>query len=180
MSKSLGNVVWAKDVLQKYSGNVVRLMILNNHYRQTILFKEELLDRSVVEFDKIERSFLSLYRTLELNDAFEDAGVHPIMNEFLDYLADDFSTPNAITVLFQLIKEINIAIRSQESYYKLNQFFAAFQGMLYILGLHVDVIPLSDTDKSLVRAWQGAREMKDFQQADLLRAEIAKRGIKLS
>jgi cysteinyl-tRNA synthetase len=180
MSKSLGNVVWAKDVLQKYSGNVVRLMILNNHYRQTILFKEELLDRSVVEFDKIERSFLSLYRTLELNDAFEDAGVHPLMNEFLDYLADDFSTPNAITVLFQLIKEINIAIRSQESYYKLNQFFAAFQGMLYILGLHVDVIPLSDTDKSLVRAWQGAREMKDFQQADLLRAEIAKRGIKLS
>ncbi|HOE77491.1 MAG TPA: cysteine--tRNA ligase [Bacilli bacterium] len=180
MSKSLGNVVWAKDVLQKYSGNVVRLMILNNHYRQTILFKEELLDRSVVEFDKIERSFLSLYRTLELNDAFEDAGVHPLMNEFLDYMADDFSTPNAITVLFQLIKEINIAIRSQESYYKLNQFFAAFQGMLYILGLHVDVIPLSDTDKSLVRAWQGAREMKDFQQADLLRAEIAKRGIKLS
>ena len=122
MSKSLGNVVWAKDVLQKYSGNVVRLMILNNHYRQTILFKEELLDRSVVEFDKIERSFLSLYRTLELNDAFEDAGVHPLMNEFLDYMADDFSTPNAITVLFQLIKEINIAIRSQESYYKLNQF----------------------------------------------------------
>jgi len=62
----------------------------------------------------------------------------------------------------------------------LNQYFTAFQGMLYILGIHVDVTPLSDTDKSLVRAWQGAREMKDFQQADLLRAEIAKRGIKLS
>ena len=89
-------------------------------------------------------------------------------------------TPNAITVLFQLMKEINIAIRTQETYHKLNQYFTAFQGMVYILGIHVDVTPLSDTDKSLVRAWQGAREMKDFQQADLLRAEIAKRGIKLS
>lgn len=179
MSKSLGNVIWAKDILENYDGNVVRLMVLNNHYRQIITFKEELLERSQLEYEKITRAWISLNRRLELSEFVITNEDLSIIDEFLEEMANDFNTPNAITLLYQLVKDINIALRSNKTTTELSMMLNAFKKMLYVLGIELPFVPLTSEEKALVESWQIARTDKDFVTADLLRNEINERGIKL-
>ncbi len=179
MSKSLGNVVWAKDLLEKYPYQAVRLMILNNHYRQSIAYKDELIERSCTEWDKISRAYLGLYRELELAGILDEKPEEKYLPEFLTNMADDFNTPNAFTVMYGLLKEINTSMRANPKNYEL---LAGFKGsldvMLEILGLIPDVEPLTSEGKELLLAWRKARSEKNFTLADELRAKITELGIK--
>ena len=180
MSKSLGNVIWAKDLLAKYPYQAVRLMILNNHYRQSIAYKDELLDRSCTEWEKISRAYLGLYRELELNNITEEVEDNKYLEEFLKNMADDFNTPNAFTVMYQLLKEINTAMRNpQKDYQVLKSYQQTLNAMLEILGLDPEVSPLNDEEKELVLAWRKARTDKNFALADELRIKINELGIKI-
>lgn len=179
MSKSLGNVIWAKDILREYEGNVFRLMVLNNHYRQIITFKEELLERSKLEFEKVERAWYSLNRKLELSNFVLTNEFLPILDDFFEEMANDFNTPNAITLLFQLIKDINIALRGEKTLTELGKMLNTFKMMLYVLGIELPFTPLTIEEKALVEAWHVARTDRDFVTADCLRNEINERGIKL-
>ena len=179
MSKSLGNVVWAKDLLEKYPYQAVRLMILNNHYRQSIAYKDELIERSCTEWDKISRAYLSLYRELELCDILEAKPEEKYLSEFITNMADDFNTPNAFTVMYGLLKDINTSMRANPKNYEvLSSLKASLDIMLDILGLIPDVEPLTAEGKELLIAWKNARSEKNFALADELRAKITELGIK--
>jgi cysteinyl-tRNA synthetase len=179
MSKSLGNVVWAKDLLEKYPYQAVRLMILNNHYRQSIAYKDELIERSCTEWDKISRAYLSLYRELELCDIVEAKPEEKYLSEFITNMADDFNTPNAFTVMYGLLKDINTSMRANPKNYEvLSSLKASLDIMLDILGLIPDVEPLTAEGKELLIAWKNARSEKNFTLADELRAKITELGIK--
>ncbi len=179
MSKSLGNVIWAKDLLAKYPYQAVRLMILSNHYRQSIAYKEELMERSLTEWDKINKAYLSLYRELELAGYSEKTESSPLLEKFVADLADDFNTPNAFTVLYQLIKEINTANRmAVKDYSLLMSLKVTLDTMLEILGLIPDVKPLKENEKVLLLEWKKARAEKNFELADSLREKITELGIK--
>lgn len=180
MSKSLGNVVWTKDLLEKYPYQAVRLMILSNHYRQSIAYKDELIERSCTEWDKISRAYLSLYRELELANVKEGKVEEKYLSEFLENMADDFNTPNAFTVLYQLLKEINTSMRnSLKDYETLASYQASLDAMLNILGLIPDVVPLSFDERMLLLEWKLARNEKNFALADELRTKINELGIKI-
>lgn len=179
MSKSLGNVIWAKDLLEKYPYQAVRLMILNNHYRQSIAYREDLIERSCTEWDKIARAYLSLYRELELNNVQESLPDNKYLEEFLNNMADDFNTPNAFTTMYQLLKEINTSMRSsQKNYEVMASYKKTLDAMLQILGLIPCVKPLNNEEKDLLLAWKQARNDKNFTLADELRAKINELGIK--
>ncbi len=179
MSKSLGNVVWAKDLLDKYPYQAVRLMILNNHYRQSIAYKEDLIERSCTEWDKIARTYLSLYRELELNNVQDSLPDNKYLEEFLNNMADDFNTPNAFTTMYQLLKEINTSMRfSQKNYEIMASYKKTLDVMLQILGLIPCVKPLNNEEKELLLAWKEARNNKNFVLADELRGKINELGIK--
>lgn len=180
MSKSLGNVVWAKDLLAKYPYQAIRLMILNNHYRQSIAYKDELMERSLTEWDKITRAYVSLYRELELNDIVNDSNNdEKHLPLFLSAMADDFNTPNAFTVMYQLIKDINTCMRVPEKDFKvLQEYLNSLSVMLNILGLIPDVKPLLPNEKELLLKWREARKNKDFALADEIRQKITELGIK--
>ncbi len=179
MSKSLGNVIWTKDLINEYGGMIARLLIISNHYRQSINFTTELINQVATEWQKIDRAYLSVYRYLELNDAF-NKGTMDILDNFVAELVNDFSTPNAMTVLYQHIKDINVLLRSKEKdNEKIASAFNTLKTMLDILGLVPDVKPLSSEEKEVVLAWQNARNNKDFEKADLLRQQIQELGIKM-
>lgn len=179
MSKSLGNVIWTKDLINEYGGMIARLLIISNHYRQSINFTTELINQVATEWQKIDRAYLSVYRYLELNDAF-NKGTMDILDNFVAELVNDFSTPNAMTVLYQHIKDINVLLRSKEKdNEKIASAFNTLKTMLDILGLVPDVKSLSSEEKEVVLAWQNARNNKDFEKADLLRQQIQELGIKM-
>ena len=102
------------------------------------------------------------------------------MDDFLNEMAYDFNTANAVTALYSHIKNINKGLRNaSEDVLLLQKDLATFDAMLYVLGLKVDVKPLTEEEKELVNKWNLARKNKDFDTADTLRQEIVNRGIVL-
>ena len=68
MSKSLGNVWWAKDLIQKYSGNVVRWVLVSTQYRAPLNLSEESFTTAIKELSRIENAYKQASVTLQLND----------------------------------------------------------------------------------------------------------------
>lgn len=180
MSKSLGNVIWLKDIIDVYPPQAYRLFVLSNHYRQTINYSDELMKKMTIEWEKFEKTYVSLYRKIELNDLKFNGNDLEIMKEFLNEMAYDFNTANALSVLYNLQKKINKDLRNTNCLLdELKDDFQTLQDMFDIFGLFVDIQPLSIKEKELVHAWQKAREKKDFVKADELRLKITEMDIKL-
>lgn len=181
MSKSLGNVIWLKDVLEKYSYQAYRLFILANHYRQTVSYSNELMQNMENEWARLRKTYISLYRKLEIDESLhiEKAKIED-MARFIKEMAYDFNTANALTIIYDQVKNINKYMRdSNVDNETLNRLFNTLNDMFDIFGLGVNLKPLSDEELKLVRNWQQARKDKNFQLADTLRDEINKAGIEL-
>ena len=181
MSKSLGNVIWLKDLVEKYKPQAYRLLILANNYMQTINFDDEIMLQMANEWEKIDKVYTSLYRKLELaNVQEENVDYEELMNGFLTGMANNFNTSLAITALYDLMKVINRDLRNKSiENSELLKEKKAFNDMLEMLGLVPSVKPLSIEEKELVLKWQDARVNKDFELADKLRSEITEKGIVL-
>jgi cysteinyl-tRNA synthetase len=181
MSKSLGNVVWAHELLDRIDYQTYRLMVLNVPYRQPMNYKEDLLEQAKKDSEKIYRSYLTIFRQLELSaktEPMEDEEIKALRTGFVEAMSDDFNTANAITSIFQMTKLANNLLREKDQ--NLPRMTAAlklFSEMLWVLGMNFEIKPLSETDISLVKQWHEARKNKDFQLADELRQQINAKGI---
>lgn len=109
MSKSLGNVLLAKDVIALYGGAALRLMTLNTHYRAPLAFSEETIGEAVKNVKKIETTLKSLALALQAAGYDLDAIPGEGKEAFLDELCQDLNTPNAITILYAEMKTANRA-----------------------------------------------------------------------
>ncbi len=153
-------------------------MLLSSNYRQNINFTDELIEQACSDFEKIERTMIQLSRYLEINNLTKEEDTLSIYDDFLNALADDFNTPNALMYLQQTVKEVNILMRSKEKDPKvLNQYLATLKKMFYCFGLSLDFKPLNQDEISLIKKWQQARNDKDFELADTLRKEINEKGL---
>lgn len=181
MSKSLGNVIWLKDVLERVNPKAFRFFVVMNHYRQLILYKEELLQQAISEYEKIERVYITLSRKIELEGSTQETNEKTsFVDDFNVEMANDFNTANAVTVLYNLMKEVNKQLRSNPvDVSMLQKLRNSMQYMLEVFGVEVALEPLSKEDIELVRKWNVARANKDFAQADELRAVISQKGILL-
>ena len=190
MSKSTGNVLWADEMLDVIPTPIYRLMMLNVPYRQLLNYKEELVAQSTNDYDKIKRPYISAYRKLELASKlelekdfyteFNNQDILNVVSEFTEAMSNDFNTANAITAIFKVTKLMNNYLREKEVKFDLLlESLQALKSMLWVLGVYVDVNPLTDEEKELVNKWNEAKKVKDFETADKLRAEITNRNIVL-
>ncbi|MDD2259008.1 MAG: cysteine--tRNA ligase [Bacilli bacterium] len=184
MSKSLGNVIWANETIDKVGYQAYRFLMLNVPYRQPLSFREDLLEQAVIDFEKINRAFISLFRKLEFeyNDVnikeVKELVLLEIKKEFIAAMEDDFNTPNAITSVFKLIKITNKLLRNKNiSKDLLKEIYCLFSEFLWVLGMEIKINKLTTDEMKLVQSWKQARSNKDFTKADNLRDEITKKGI---
>lgn len=178
MSKSLGNVVLAKDMINKIGGATTRLVILNTHYRQPVTFTDETINASAQEVNKMT----SVYRQLALKLQVENYDLSlckPVyIDSFLKALSDDLNTANALTELFNIIKESNIALRNREiSLQKLGELFKTLEDMFYVLGLNITYTKMNQNDIDLYNKYLEYKEMKDFISSDKIRNQLIERKI---
>lgn len=182
MSKSVGNVVWANDLLDKVDHQVYRFMMLNVPYRQPLNYRDELLDQASVEYEKIRRSFNSLHRKLELSDIevkdFLVSEVEEIKHRFIEAMSNDFNTANAITEIINISKFANTILREKElDYDKLYATYKLFKEILWVLGIETQIEDLSEEDRKLVKEYEEARKARNFAVSDELRKIITEKGI---
>lgn len=178
MSKSLGNVWWAKDLIRDHGGNVIRWMMISVHYRAPLNLSAEAIETSKKELQKIQTAYKQAIVKLQLENAPEVEADPQMMQEFIDALNDDLNTPNAISVVYEVVKTINQTLRSRPMpTEKLASSTKALETMLSVLGIELDVIHLSEEDKKMYRDWRKAVKEKEFAVADSYRSKLQEKGI---
>ena len=179
MSKSLGNVIWAKDMIEKIGGNVLRWVFLSAHYRSPLNINEEAIETAKKELQKVQTSLKQAYVKLALADVeITDEAEDTLLTPFMDAMQDDMNTPNAFAALFETVKVLNQTIRQREvDLAFLQRIVKTVETMLDVLGIENNRLILSDEDKELHHKWKAAVKEKDFATADDYRARLIEKGI---
>lgn len=196
MSKSLGNFFTIRDLVGQddnpaRAGEVVRFLMLLSHYRSPLNFSTEVMEQARAGLD---RMYGALFKVRTETSAEEpDARVNNTFDEEFDRaLEDDFNTPSAISVLFDLVRAINrsfetgTASEAQSLSGQLERLGGKL-GLLYqdpaaMLGIGgvSDSAAESDADveiENLIEKRRQARRDKDFQLSDEVRAQLEEMGI---
>ena len=187
MSKSLGNVIWAKDLVSEIGYGAYRLMMLNVPYRQPMNFREESMSQAIADYEKINKARISLIRKLQIEKDVVDykrnitsSDLIALEEEFKEFLSNDFNTANAITAIQKVLKLINAYSRTKEfdAGYAC-ELLTLLDKEMWVLGIDSKIEVLNEEDLSLVRDWTKARNDKNFELADQYRQRITERGIVL-
>lgn len=178
MSKSLGNVLLAKDVIEKFGGPTCRLVILNTHYRQPVSFTEETINAATQEVNKMSFAFRQLALYMQINDYDFNLGKTINIDKFLNSLADDLNTSNALAEVYQTTKDANQILRNKEiNLQKVANLFKTLTDMFYVLGLDISYAKLTLEDKQIYNDYLQAKSSKDFALSDRLRSILIERNI---
>ena len=178
MSKSLGNVVYAKDLIEKVGGAVTRLVILSAHYRQPVNFTEETVEAAISEVNKMKMVNKQLALKLQSNNVDLSKGKATYIDNFLLALADDLNTSNALSELYNVIKLANQELRTKDADLdKLNDLFKTLNDMFSILGLDIGYVKMDENDRNLYHNYLKSKENKDFAESDRIRNILIEKGI---
>lgn len=177
MSKSLGNFILTKDIIQQYDPMVVRFFMLSVHYRNPINFTDELLDSAKNSFERIQISYQNLeHRKQTTANLGTDSEtwldkIKANKQAFEAAMDDDFNTANAITVLFELSKDANLYLEeNQTDRAVIESFQQAITEILHVLGISfVEEELLDEEIEALIEERNEARKSRDFDRADEIR-----------
>jgi cysteinyl-tRNA synthetase len=178
MSKSTGNFATIRELLARHDGEVIRFFIVRSHYRSPLNYSDEQLTDA-------RQALSRLYTALK--GAPADAGMpdweDATARRFREAMDDDFNTPEAVSVLFDLANEVN---RSNSS--KAAAQLRALGGVLGLLGRDSDEFLRSGRAqagiteaeiKALIAERDAARAAKNYRRSDEIRAEALEKGIVL-
>ena len=179
MSKSLGNTMWAKDVVLSLGTNLTRWLVSSVHYRKELNFSDETIETARKELDKVLTPLKQAYIKAALaNYVMGDDYDKESYRAFLDCLDDDMNTPNAYAVIFETVKKLNQTLRQREiDFAQVALYRNAVEKMLNVLGIVVDKPVIGETEKELFAKWNQAKAEKDFDSADKYRNELAEKGL---
>ena len=178
MSKSLGNIQLAKDVIAQIGPNVARWLLLSVNYRDVLNFSEETLEAARTELAKIEQALHQAEVKAQLANASLEGELDAHWNDFMEAMRDDLNTPNAYKVIFDTVKELNQSLRQRQiDFATVASHYSSVKKMLSVLGVFIDEIVLSDEDRELYARWNEAKAVKDFETADKYRAQLQERHI---
>ncbi|AVP56021.1 cysteine--tRNA ligase [Clostridium tetani] len=189
MSKSLNNFFTAREILEKYDADVVRLFMLSAHYRAQLNFSEELLQSAM---SAVERLYNAIYNLENLanevkrNDLNEEEKKYikkldEYREKYIEKMDDDFNTADAIAVIFDMIRDINSNVKSDSS----KKIIEYALSIIRELGSPLGILQKSteesveDEIQQLIDRREKARTEKNWALADEIRDGLKERGILL-
>jgi len=182
MSKSLNNGITIADFLKRYSAGQLRFWIAKNLWSSPLDYSESTMIEVKMALEKIEE-FIRKLKTIKLSVKSPAVikSIKTAKEDFYRELADDFNTPRAFAVVFELIKETNKLLDKNEVDKKsATEMYKFFEELNKIFGI-IDFkkLKISNVPKEVVelaKTREQYRKSQNWQKSDELRAEIAKYG----
>lgn len=190
MSKSLGNFFTIRDVMEKFHPEVIRYFIVSSHYRSPVNFSDFALKEAKNALTRFYHAFKA-YEQVYGNTVVETLETN-LVERFNTAMRDDFNTSEALAVLFEVIRELNRAVKEENAeqsalYYSTLRYLSDILG----LGQHdVDEFLKSDIGQEalalseeqiadFIQQRVDAKKAKDFAQADAIRQSLLDQGVVL-
>ncbi|MFZ1976797.1 MAG: cysteine--tRNA ligase [Bacteroidota bacterium] len=195
MSKSLGNFVTLKDAFRKFDPAVVRFLILQSHYRSTLDFSDDSLQGAKIGLEKLLHTIRTIRETIRKTDKDQHTGqaahdFSAFKERFLEAMNDDFNTPQAVAVIFDLAREANQLLHAEikpgtETLSALDALFSELGGI--ILGIVASDLSGAAPDENneaqlidiLLQTRQKAKSEKAWWAADFIRTKLEALRIRL-
>ena len=176
MSKSLGNVIYVKDLNTTKDAMILRCLILFSPYRSIINYTEDLVNQYAKEYEKWQRSYKQALYELQykgiLNDRLDDEK----LEQFKEYMNQDFNVQNVLTLINDIIKEMNVSLRNKD-YDSLATKLNTLSKILDVLGINLFIEKMDDETLEIYKNWNDARLAKDFAKADIYRNKLIEKNI---
>ena len=189
MSKSLNNFLTARDALKQYDADVIRFLMLSGHYRIQLNFSNDLLESAKASVERLYNAIGNLENLISevKNEKMTGEEVKYIESldayrqRYIEKMDDDFNTADAISVLFDLIRDINSNVGINSS----KELCEKALELIRELGLPLGILQkttkgtLEEEVEALIAERQQARKDRNFALADKIRDELKARGIEL-
>ena len=173
MSKSLKNFVLMKDLLKDYDGEIIRLAMLGSHYRQPLIWSDDLISQSKKTINNLYNSIKDLDSNIDINNCKPD-------DKVLEALHDDLNTPKALAEIFSISKNISKSKNKDD-------LVRSLVGSANLIGLlkhkSIDKMPkqkITKEIKSLIKQREIARQNKDYKESDKLREILLGLGVEIN
>ncbi|WP_295088598.1 cysteine--tRNA ligase [uncultured Catenibacterium sp.] len=178
MSKSLGNVLWAKDLIVEFGCNVFKWLMLSTHYRNPLNMTDDVIAGVRKEVSKVENATKNASLYLQVNHVPAHDYKKATVDAMVNALEDDLNTSLALTQILDQVKVLNQVMRVRE---KDNDVIATEYATLVkmgdVLGFLFEGTKLSEEDIALYEEWNAYKKEKNFDEADRVRKELTERGI---
>lgn len=189
MSKSLGNFFTIREVLEKYPAETVRYFMVSSHYRSPINFSDKALDEAHAALSRLYTALKAVPADAIAGAAYEESALSV---RFANAMNDDLNSAEAVSVLFELAREVNRAVKAGGM-----DTAAGFAKQLKVLAEPLNILQqdptaflqasVGEADDSLsaddieqkIAERQSAKENKDYQRADEIRQFLTERKIVL-
>ncbi|MBS0358846.1 MAG: cysteine--tRNA ligase [Proteobacteria bacterium] len=180
MSKSLGNFFTIREVLQEYEPEVIRYFLLSSHYRSQLNYSKENLELAKQALERFYQALTDLPETPEKHQS-------TFTEQFVEAMNDDFNTPEAVAVLFELAREINRLKKTDME--QAAQLGSELKSLGQVLGLlqqqpHTFLQGRIQSDEvtqieALIAQRTEARRQKNWAESDRIRDQLHALGVEL-
>ena len=189
MSKSLNNFLTARDALKEYDADVIRFLMLSGHYRIQLNFSNELLESAKASIERLYNAIGNLENLISevKNEKMTEEEIKYLESldtyrqRYIEKMDDDFNTADAISVLFDLIRDTNSNIGINSS----KELCEKALELIRELGLPLGILQkttkgdLEAEIEALIAERQQARKDRNFALADKIRDDLKAKGIEL-
>lgn len=183
MSKSLKNFITIRELLTRHDANSVRYFFLYNHYRKPLEFSEAALDESSKTFSRLSNAYdllsSSLGNARGQNNEFISV-MEKYKSSFIEALKDDFNTPDALSHVFEFVRELNKYLEGETNSEALQEAQQFFRDVEEIFGFTFGG-SISNVSEKLMRIIieirENARKKKDYATSDVIRDRLKEAGI---
>ncbi len=174
MSKSLGNLVTIKQALERNSADAIRLFIISSYYRMPLRYSEEALDAAEAGIRRMRQAL-----SVKGKPGYEVLDAEPYITRFIEAMDDDFSAPQAVAAMFELVREIN---RGSEKGMDIGQAQQVLKELACVIGFTLKETRKLDQSQEgkimeLIVRRNKHRKAKEWKQADEVRDQLLKMGI---
>lgn len=167
MSKSSGNFITLRELLNKFEGEEIRFFLSAQHYRKQINFNTE----SLREYSKKLKYLRNTYRQI-YSPSVDSVKFNKYISDFNREMENDFNTANALSVIFEMARWINSGNYN-------DMIKKEFKKMMYIFGVELSDKELSNDVLELIELRNEAKKERNYVLADELRSRLCEIGVKI-